>query len=222
MRKRRAGPPNLRDSYSASAAKQLPQLQIVDLDEMIIDLIQMLRRLIGKNVELRFVQGPEKRMAIADRGQIEQVLTNLILNARDAMPDGGRLLLGTDNVLIEGARAKAMGLRPGSYVRVTVADSGCGMDKETLGKIFDPFFSTKEVGEGTGLGLSVAHGLICQHQGTIRVKSDLALGATFDFYLPAADPEPASATDGAEADRDRGSMKSPPAAPWPALGSSRA
>ena len=131
---------------------------------------------------------------LADPTQIDQVLINLAANARDAMRTGGRLTIGTDDVLLDEEYAEAHGvshLVPGPYVRITVSDTGAGMSKETLAKIFEPFYTTKPVGAGTGLGLSTVYGIVKQHDGFIWPYSELGVGTTMKIYLPAA-PEDAS------------------------------
>jgi PAS domain S-box-containing protein len=132
----------------------------------------------------------EKLFAIeADSGQIEQVLWNLLVNAADAMPNGGDLILKTDNVTHEDIKGKLYDPRPGNYVQLTVADTGLGMDKQTIDRIFDPFFTTKEMGRGTGLGLASAYGIIKAHAGYIDVESEKGIGTTFNIYLPSSEKE---------------------------------
>jgi CheY-like chemotaxis protein len=124
-----------------------------------------------------------------DRGQIEQVLLNLYVNASQAMPGGGDLFLETDNVFLDKGFIRAYGFKPGRYVRVTVTDTGVGMDEETKKRVFEPFFTTKEMGRGTGLGLASAYGIIKGHSGIVDVHSEKGRGATFTIYLPASDKE---------------------------------
>jgi len=158
----------------------------LSLTQVVEEFAPMLRRLVGERVTLstRSVDVPA---VIADRGQVEQVLMNLAVNARDAMPDGGRFTIETRSLEVEGEAADARGLRPGCHVLLEVTDTGIGMDANTCRKIFDPFFTTKEAGKGTGLGLSIVHGIVTQAGGTISVYSELGLGTTFRIYLPASE-----------------------------------
>jgi CheY-like chemotaxis protein len=147
----------------------------------------MLRRLIGEDIEIRTVAGAIGRVKV-DPGQIEQVLMNLAVNARDAMPNGGRLVIATANaVLDEDAVGRIGGILPGPCVILSVADTGIGMDGETRLRVFEPFFTTKPQGTGTGLGLSMVYGIVQQHGGTIAVESAPGQGATFRIYLPRVD-----------------------------------
>ena len=126
---------------------------------------------------------------------IEQMLMNLAINARDAMPGGGQLSITTSNILLDAARAAALDLAPGLYINLTVADTGCGIPQEVLPKIFDPFFTTKEIGKGSGLGLSMVYGIVQQHRGAITVNSTPGSGTTFTIYLPVTErPEPTNET----------------------------
>jgi signal transduction histidine kinase len=154
-----------------------------------------LRRLIGPEIELAIVSGSEPVHLVADSGQIEQVVLNLVVNARDAMPDGGRIIVKIDQVeLDETAAATLVEGKPGRYARLTVLDTGMGMDEQTRAKLFEPFFTTKAQGKGTGLGLSIVYGIVKQNGGYITVASERGRGATFDIYLPAAEtPEPSPA-----------------------------
>jgi two-component system, cell cycle sensor histidine kinase and response regulator CckA len=151
----------------------------------------MLRRLIGEDVELTVTLGADVGQVLADQGQLEQVLMNLAVNARDAMPSGGRLMLETATVNLDAAfMDEHRGTAPGPYVMVAVRDTGTGMTPETQAQIFEPFFTTKEVGEGTGLGLSTVYGIVKQHQGYIHVSREVGIGSVFRAYLPCA-PTPA-------------------------------
>jgi PAS domain S-box-containing protein len=172
----------------AFSRKQIIQPQVLDLSEIVSNIQRMLRRLIGEDIEL-VTASQYSRTGIgrvkADPGQIEQVLMNLVVNARDAMPRGGRLTLGLRNVHREATRTKdGDEAAAGLYVELSVTDTGCGMDAETMSQIFEPFFTTKEVGEGTGLGLATVYGIIKQNQGYITVESTPAEGSTFRVYLP--------------------------------------
>jgi signal transduction histidine kinase len=128
-------------------------------------------------------------MTLVDRSMIEQLLMNLAINARDAMPEGGELQIGMAGVDLHTPEAAALELSPGSYIRITVTDSGCGIPPELLSRIFEPFFTTKEIGKGTGLGLSVVYGIVQQHNGAIKVESTVGSGTTFTIYLPASGPD---------------------------------
>ncbi len=157
----------------------------LDLNQALADLLKMIRRLIGEQIQVDFIAGHNLGNVRADRAQLDQVLLNLCINARDAMPNGGRLTLETENVLVNGAfRESHPWAKPGRYVLISVSDNGGGMDKETQLRIFEPFFTTKARGEGTGLGLSVVDGVIKQHGGMVHVYSEPGLGSTFKIYLP--------------------------------------
>jgi PAS domain S-box-containing protein len=165
--------------------RQVGELQIVDLNELIANLDGMLRRLIGENVELVVNTAPELASVKADPGQIEQALVNLTVNARDAMPTGGRLTIQTENTHV-GDEIYDMDCeaQPGDYVMVQVSDTGAGITPEVLGRIFEPFFTTKLAGQGTGLGLSTTHSIIKHNSGWIRVESRLGEGSVFSIYIP--------------------------------------
>jgi two-component system cell cycle sensor histidine kinase/response regulator CckA len=161
---------------------------IVSLNDLVGNLSKMLRRIIEEDIELRLVLDPDLGMVRADAGQIEQVLMNLAVNARDAMPQGGSLAIETTNLTLEEeCVSHGVRLAPGHYAVIAVSDSGCGMDRATRERIFEPFFTTKEVGKGTGLGLATVYGIVQQHEGSIWVYSELERGTTFKVYLPVVD-----------------------------------
>ena len=158
----------------------------ISLNVTIDQFAKMLRRIIGEDIELRFLPAPDLSTVFADPGQMEQVLMNLVCNARDAMPDGGELTIETKNVMVDEIQCRNHPYaRPGTHVQVTVSDTGAGMDADTQQHIFEPFFTTKEVGKGTGLGLALVYGIIDQHEGIIDVTSEVGRGTTFRIYLPA-------------------------------------
>ncbi len=168
----------------AFSRKQLLELKIVDVNAIVGDMERLLRPLIGENVELITRLAPIAGHTRADAGQLEQVLMNLVVNAKDAMPGGGRLTIETENLAVdEGQRGPGV-IRPGTYVRLSVSDTGMGMDKETQSRIFEPFFTTKEMGKGTGLGLSTVYGIVKQSGGYVMVQSEEGRGSTFQIYLP--------------------------------------
>ncbi len=172
----------------AFSRRQVLKLVPLDMNSAVDDLLKMLRRLIGENIELNFLPDPALWAINADRSQMEQVIINLCVNARDAMQDGGRLSITTHNVpLDEEYCAQNDWAKPGRYVRLDITDSGCGIDPETRAKIFEPFFTTKEQGRGTGLGLATVYGIVRQHEGMINVYSEVGKGSLFSIYLPTAE-----------------------------------
>ncbi len=161
----------------------------LDLNELIKHSWKMLRHMIGEHIQFEFSAGEDLGTVFADRSQIEQVLMNLCVNARDAMPNGGTLTVQTETLAIDPDDLKThTWAQPGDYVLLSVRDTGCGMGEETLKKVFEPFFTTKDVGEGTGLGLSTVYGIVKQSEGHIDVTSEPGKGATFKIYLPVSQP----------------------------------
>jgi signal transduction histidine kinase len=169
----------------AFSRRQVLQPKIMDMNEEVEHLHRMMRRLIGGGISLETVLSPELGTIKADPGQVEQVIMNLLLNARDSMPKGGVLTLSTENVELHESDAQEHdGALPGSYVMLAVSDTGGGMDPETMTRMFDPFFTTKEVGKGTGLGLSTVHGIVAQSGGHVCVSSEKGKGSSFKIYFP--------------------------------------
>jgi CheY-like chemotaxis protein len=160
---------------------------VLDLNAVVTDLGKMLPRLIGEDIEYAFVPDPKLAPVKADPGQIEQVLMNLVVNSRDAMPSGGTITVRTQNALIDAVEAQRRApMTAGEYVLLSVSDTGSGMSAETKAHIFEPFFTTKEVGKGTGLGLATVYGVVKQSGGFVWVESAPGEGSTFEIYLPKA------------------------------------
>jgi CheY-like chemotaxis protein len=162
-------------------------LQVVDLNEVVNNIGKMLRRILGEDIALEVNFSPSLPSVKADLGMIEQILLNLAVNSRDAMPAGGKLRIDTSSVMIDETQAQHNPeASTGRFVCLTFADTGCGISPENLTRIFEPFFTTKELGRGTGLGLATVYGIIKQHQGWIQVTSQLGEGTTFQIFLPAS------------------------------------
>ncbi|NOY82230.1 MAG: PAS domain S-box protein [Kiritimatiellaeota bacterium] len=171
----------------AFSRRQILKIETLDVNAVLADFIQMVRRLIPEDIKVQLVPGRVGTVN-ADRVQLEQVLLNLALNARDAMPEGGILSLKTETVHLDEEYRKAHPWAvPGRYVLISVADTGFGMEEDTLARVFEPFFTTKAVGRGTGLGLAMVYGIVRQHDGMVRVHSEPGKGATFNVYLPEAE-----------------------------------
>ena len=183
----------------AFARRQMTEPRVLNLNEVVLGVDQMLRRLIGEDIEMVTITAPDLAPVKADPGQIEQVLVNLAVNARDAMRSGGTLTIETSNVTLSRQQADAMGeILPGPHVRLSVSDTGVGMDAETQAHLFEPFFTTKEPGKGTGLGLATCYGIVTQSGGVIRTTSEVGKGSRFEVFLPRTSEAP-PAESGAEA-----------------------
>lgn len=176
----------------AFSRRQSVNPMVLDLNQVVAGVEKMLRRLIREDIQLTTVLAPGLGRIKADAGQVEQVLMNMVVNARDAMPEGGKLQLQTASVELGAPQAKEVGLeRAGAYVCLEVRDTGVGMSAEVQARIFEPFFTTKVPGQGTGLGLATVYGIVKQHQGAVQVRSQLGEGATFRVYLPCIEGEAA-------------------------------
>jgi two-component system, cell cycle sensor histidine kinase and response regulator CckA len=171
----------------AFSRQQVLEPRVIDLNTTLAGMAAMMRRLLGEDVELRIVAGPGSQWVTADVVQMEQVILNLALNARDAMPDGGTLTFATTRVDLDEGGAAEVGVRAGPHVMLTVSDTGVGMDTATLGRAFEPFFTTKDKTKGTGLGLATVFGIVEQSGGSIRASSEPGKGSTFKVVLPRSD-----------------------------------
>jgi two-component system, cell cycle sensor histidine kinase and response regulator CckA len=184
VRKAGASAVSLTRQLLALSRRQVLSPRVIDLNQIVSHLERMVRRLIGAQVELKFGLSTELGRVSADPGQIEQVIMNLVLNARDAMSERGTLTIATNNVSLDLERSEALNVTPGPYIELSVGDTGSGMNASTIERIFEPFFTTKEKGKGTGLGLSTALGIVQQSGGAIDLESALGEGTTFRVYLP--------------------------------------
>ena len=180
----------------AFSRRQVLQLKVIDLNTALTKVEPMLRRMIGEDIVMTVTGRATSAYVRVDPGQVEQVVMNLVVNARDAMPKGGRLTVETSDALLdEAAVADIPDAKPGDYVMLSVSDTGVGMPPEVRARIFEPYFTTKEVGKGTGLGLSTAYGIVRQSDGHIALTSEVGLGTTFRIYLPRAEAPPQAAAD---------------------------
>jgi len=169
----------------AFSRRQQMERRHINLNDTVGEIMKLLHRIIGADVEVTVKAGSNLSAISADPAQIEQVVMNLAVNARDAMPQGGQLTIETSNTTLDESYQRQYSyVQPGDYVQIVVSDSGSGMDEETKARIFEPFFTTKEVGKGTGLGLSMVYGIVKQHDGYINVYSELGVGTTFKIFLP--------------------------------------
>ena len=191
----------------AFTRKQILEPEILYLNEVVSGMEGMLKRLIGENIQISVQLDRNIGSIRADHHQLEQVIMNLAVNARDAMPGGGELSISTGDTLVDAARAAVHGRQGGRYSVLTVRDTGCGMDPETKAKIFEPFFTTKEAGKGTGLGLSMVYGIVQQSGGFLAVQSEVGVGSSFEIYLPCVSESNAAPRDNSQNVQVTGSEK---------------
>jgi signal transduction histidine kinase/ActR/RegA family two-component response regulator len=185
---------NLTRQLLLFSRRQVMQPRQLDVNESVTSLARMLQRILGEDIRLQLNLHPKPVVTYADAGMLDQVLMNLAINARDAMPGGGQLNLETAEKTLDDTQAQLIaGACPGRFVRLKVSDSGCGIPPENLSSIFEPFFTTKEPGKGTGLGLATVFGIVKQHNGWLQVRSEVGRGTTFEVFLPASET-PTAAT----------------------------
>lgn len=184
---------NLTRQLLTFARRQVTSTQTLDLHRLLHGMDQMLKPLVGEQIELVTVTETESALVHADPGQIEQVIVNLVVNARDAMPDGGAIRIVTERITLPDEANSVVDAVPGSYLRLSVQDTGTGMTPEVLARLFEPFFTTKEVGKGTGLGLAICYGIVRQNRGYISIQSAPGQGTTVAVYLPVAEQAPVEA-----------------------------
>ena len=191
----------------AFSRKQIISPKVINLDIIIKEMGKMLKQIIGEDIEFKVITEPELWNVRVDSGQIGQAIMNLVVNAKDAMPEGGKLTIETANVLIDEEYTKGyLYIRPGGYVMISVSDTGAGMTEDIRSHIFEPFFTTKEIGKGIGLGLATVYGIIKQNNGYINVYSEPGRGTTFRIYLPCVREEAETGRKEIEAtDKPRGS-----------------
>ena len=176
---------NLTKQLLAFARKQTVAPKLMDLNEAIEGMLKMLRRLIGEHIDLAWLPGASLWLVEIDPSQVDQLLANLCVNARDAIAGVGKITIETENTVLDETYCQnTPGMTPGEYVLLAVSDDGCGMDKATIDRIFEPFYTTKELGLGTGLGLSTVYGIVKQNNGLVNVYSEPGQGSTFKIYLP--------------------------------------
>ncbi len=181
---------NLTRQLLAFARKQVIAPRVLDLNDAVAGMLKLLRRLIGEDIDLAWLPGADLWPVMLDPSQIDQILANLCVNARDAIAGVGRITIATGRVTVTASSGADHGeLSPGDYVLLAVSDDGCGMDEETIGHVFEPFFTTKEMGHGTGLGLATVYGIVEQNYGSIRVESEPGKGTTLRIYLPRAEDD---------------------------------
>ncbi|MFC1601837.1 sensor histidine kinase, partial [Candidatus Sumerlaeota bacterium] len=185
-------------------SRQVLELEDLDLSEIVGEMTKMMRRVIGEHITLNIRSKPDLNMVHADKGQLGQILINLCVNARDAMPEGGAITIETGGAELDDDFCSAHSwAKPGRYALLTVSDTGCGMNAETTKRIFEPFFTTKETGKGTGLGLATIYGIVRQHDGMVNVYSEVDMGTVFRIYLPVVEAPVATPQD-VKKERPRG------------------